>query len=83
MAELDICPVTEMLKVTCAHCTGRDGGATARREARSCSRAEPLRRGWIAARYTGRCTGCGDDYPHGTPITSDGVGGWVAACCAP
>ncbi|MFF3443614.1 hypothetical protein [Streptosporangium sp. NPDC002721] len=27
------------------------------------------------------CSGCGTYYPPGTPIRTDGAGGWMAACC--
>ncbi|WP_436759365.1 hypothetical protein [Streptosporangium sp. V21-05] len=33
------------------------------------------------ARVDDACSGCGNYYPAGTPIRTDGAGGWIAACC--
>ena len=36
---------------------------------------------WIAARYRGKCSGCGSGFEEFTDIRADGEGGWLARCC--
>lgn len=39
--------------------------------------------GAIPAKYNGRCNGCGEWFPKGTPIRADSNedGKWIAQCC--
>jgi hypothetical protein len=68
----DYCEITELLRVTCAHCTGRDGEAPAARG------SGPL---WITAKFPGDCSSCARSVRTGDQITPDGSGGWLCADC--
>lgn len=71
------CDLTDLPADMCAHCLGHkdtDQRAATDREAL-------LNRGWLAAKFRGRCSRCGEWYETGTAIRRDGDG-WLAECCA-
>jgi len=56
----------------CSVCSGRD----------KANDPDPADLGrTVRARYPGKCACCGDDFPAGTLIQSDGAGGYVRAGC--
>lgn len=68
----------EMLPGQCSICKGLPEPEELVLEAR----AELLASGgWYAARYAGRCDGCGRSFPKGAAIQMAGRG-WRAECCA-
>jgi hypothetical protein len=75
MDDDDYCPVTELLRATCAHCTGRNGEPPEPVAGRG---GGPL---WITAKFGGDCTGCGRLIRRGDQITPDGTGAWLCADC--
>lgn len=72
------CELTDLLVSACAHCTGRDGGEGAEREARARALTMP---GVVAAKFEGQCADCGTWYAAGEPIRHADGYGWIAACC--
>lgn len=79
MAAEDRCDLTGMVRDGCAHCTGRDGGATADKRRRTTLLTRP---GVIASAFPGRCAGCGTGFGPATPIRRDDDDtGWFADCC--
>lgn len=71
--------VHELDPASCSWCSGRDGG-----EAETKARDADLiaRHRAIPADYPGRCAGCGEHFPAGTPISSrNGYRGFRASCC--
>jgi hypothetical protein len=68
----DICPLTDLLRSACSHCTGRGEELP----------PDPARSGpWITARYPGRCSGCTEPVTPGDRIRGDGDGGWLCEDC--
>jgi hypothetical protein len=66
------CPLTDLLRSACSHCTGRGDELP----------ADPAQPGpWIAARYPGRCSGCTEGIAPDDQIRSDGDGGWLCETC--
>lgn len=83
------CDTTELLVDECA-CREHRGGRTPQEEAAAedASLRERLLSGadghhWWAAKYSGRCFGCGQWFPVGAAIRSnDRQNGFIGECCA-
>lgn len=74
-AQQDRCEVTDLLRDSCGHCTGRTGEP-------ELSELDPRQFGpWFPARYDGECDGCGSEFQAGDSIRSDGAGGWLCGEC--
>lgn len=73
------CDVTELHTTMCAHCLGHKD---ADRQAATDREALLARGGWLAARFRGRCSGCGEWYEAGSAIRRGEPDGWTAECCA-
>jgi hypothetical protein len=56
---------------TCSVCTGRGEEKP----------GQPDFGPWITSRYAGQCAGCGERWPAGGRIRSDGSGGWLYESC--
>lgn len=70
------CDFTDLNQASCAHCQGHDAFPEVQNRHRLA-----VTGAWLTARYDGKCAGCGDWYPRGTRIRSDGGAGWLAGCC--
>ncbi|MFI6296729.1 hypothetical protein ACIBEJ_34425 [Nonomuraea sp. NPDC050790] len=67
------CDLTELIKSMCAHCRGIPDEPA----------LNPLgRRPAVSASWPGWCAACGQPFGQDDMIRSDGIGGWVAECCA-
>jgi hypothetical protein len=69
--EDDLCPLTDLPRYSCGHCTGTDARA----------REQVGRRVTKTARYKGRCRYCDDPIRPGDRVRRDPgrLGGWVHA----
>lgn len=72
--EDDLCPLTDLPRYSCGHCTGADLHAR--------ERVQVGRIITRTARYPGRCDYCGDPIRPGDRIRSDG-GIWIHASHGP
>jgi hypothetical protein len=69
------CDLTDLDVTMCAHCLGH-------KEERATPTEDFADRPSFAARYEGRCTGCGEPFHPGDQIRMAAVG-WIADCCRP
>lgn len=76
------CEITELVTEQCAHCR-RLPDLPADLFDEPAERERPGGRGWMAARYAGRCSDCGGHIEPGDSIVyaHDGTGGYLCAGC--
>lgn len=75
------CELTELLVDQCG-CREHRGGADPDEETRRLRARLLALPGWLAARWGGTCSCCGDAFAAGTAIRAGSQGGWRAECCA-
>lgn len=74
-AEQDRCDITDLLRASCSHCTGRGEEVPEERDRSALGTS-------FTARYPGSCAWCGDRIREGDTIRRDGGSGYVCEGCA-